>query len=162
MTIADEDVRAPALRLMSLPREITLRLLLEKPTAGVDFGLQEGRGNPYQVIQKQRSDGHDLAFEFNLTVRTGKTGAPDFAGPIVQGSAGERFFYIDIGTYAGQTNTEWSRRLKVPLCGITWDMINSKRVGVANIPGTGKDGGPSCAYEWRRRVDPSWRWRFGK
>ena len=144
------------------PREITLRLLLEKPTAGVDFGLQQGHGSSYQVIQKQRSDGHDLSFEFNVTVKIGKDGAQDFAGPIVQGSAGERFFYIDIGTYAGQANTEWSRRFKVPLCDITWAMINSKRVFVASIPGTGKDGGPSCAYEWRRRVDPSWRWRPGK
>jgi len=147
---------------MNLPQVVTLRLLLEKPTAGVDFGLQEGRGSSYQVIQKQRSDGRDLSFEFKVTVKTAKDGAPNFAGPVVQGSAGERFFYIDIGTYAGQTNTEWSRRLKVPLCGITWDMINSQRVLVANIPGTGKDGGPSCAYEWRRRVDPSWRWRLGK
>jgi hypothetical protein len=144
------------------PRQLSLRLLIEKPTAGVDFGLQEGRGSSYQVIQKQRSDGRDLSVEFNVTVKTGKDGAPDFAGPIVQGSADERFFYIDIGTYAGQSNTEWSRRLKVPLCGITWDMINSQRVLVANIPGTGKDGGPGCAYEWRRRVDPSWRWRPGK
>jgi len=143
------------------PREITLRLLLEKPTAGVDFGLQQGRGSSYQVIQKQRSDGHDLSFEFNVTVKIGKDGAPDFAGPIVQGLAGEGFFYIDIGTYAGQTNTEWSLRLKVPLCNITWAMIKSQQVLVASIPGTDKDGGPSCAYEWRRRVD-SWRWSPGK
>ena len=147
---------------MSLPQEVTLPLLLEKPTAGVDFGLQEGRGSSYQVIRKQRSDGHDLGFEFNVTVKTARDSAPDFAGPIVQGSAGERFFYIDIGTCAGQANTEWSRRLKVPLCGITWDIINSRKVLIASIPGTGKDGGPSCAYEWRRRVDPSWRWRPGK
>ncbi|HBB95106.1 MAG TPA: hypothetical protein DC054_06920 [Blastocatellia bacterium] len=145
-----------------MPQEVTLPLLLEKPTAGVDFGLQEGRGSSYQVIRKQRSDGHDLGFEFNVTVKTARDSAPDFAGPIVQGSAGERFFYIDIGTCAGQANTEWSRRLKVPLCGITWDIINSRKVLIASIPGTGKDGGPSCAYEWRRRVDPSWRWRPGK
>ena len=151
-----------ALRLMSLPRGITLRLVLEKPTTGVEFGLQEGRGSSYQVIQKQRSNGHDLEFEFNVIIKAAKDGAPDFAGPFVQGSAGGRFFYIDIGTYAGQTNTPWSRRLKVPLCDITWDMIKSPRVLVASVPGTGKDGGPSCAYEWRRRVDPSWRWRPGK
>ena len=79
---------------MSLPREITLRLLLEKPTAGVDFGLQEGRGSSYQVIQKQRSDGHGLTFEFKVKVKSAKDGAPDFSGPIVQGAASERFFYI--------------------------------------------------------------------
>ena len=75
------------------------------------------------------------------------------------GKAGERFFYIDIGSYAGQQDTQWSRRLKVPLNLITWDLIKSGKVLAAKIPGTGKDGGPSCAYEWRKRVDPSWNWR---
>jgi hypothetical protein len=150
------------LNLMDLPRQITLRLVLEKATAGVDFGLQEGRGSSYQVIQKQRSVGRNLIFEFIVTVKAAKDGAPDFGGPFVQGPAGERFFYIDIGAYARQPNTEWSRRLKVPLCNITWAMIKSRQVLVASIPGTDKDGGPSCAYAWRRRVDPSWRWRSGK
>ena len=147
---------------MKFPREVTLRLIFEKPTTGVDFGLQEGHGSSYQVTQKQRAAKHDLVFEFSVKVKAGKDGAPDFAGPIVQGSTGERFFYIDIGTYAGQTNTQWSRRLKVPLCDISWDMIDSQKVLIARIPGTGKDGAPSCAYEWRRRVGPSWRWGLGK
>jgi Family of unknown function (DUF5990) len=146
----------------SMPQEVALRLILEKPTAGVDFGLQEGRGNSYQVIKKQRSAGRNLKFDFSVTVKTGKDGSPDFAGPLVQGPTGERFFYVDIGTYAGQTNTQWSRRLKVPLSLITWDLINSGKVLMAKIPGTGKDGGPSCAYEWRKLVDPSWKWQTEK
>jgi hypothetical protein len=141
------------------PLEITLRLTLEKPTAGVDFALQEGRGSAFQTIQKQRSTGRDLKFEFRVAVRTGKDNAPDFGGPFVQGPLGDRFFYINIGTYAGQLNTEWSRRLKVPLSVIAWDVIRSQKVLVASIPGSGKDGGPSCAYEWRKRVSPSWQWR---
>jgi hypothetical protein len=142
--------------------EITLCLTLEQPTAGVDFGLQLGRGTLFEIIQKQRSTGRDLSFEFNVAVRPGKDNSPDFAGPFVQGPVGDRFFYIGIGTYAGQTNTEWSRRLKVPLSGITWNAIRSQHTLVATIPGTGKDGGPSCAYEWRKRVDPSWRWQVEK
>jgi hypothetical protein len=138
---------------------VTLRIVLERPTAGVDFGLQEGHGSVYQVTDKQRSKGGDLEFEFTVTAKTGSNdNEPDFAGPFVQGTKGDRFVYIDIGTYAGQTNTKWSRRLKIPLSGITWRMIDSGKVLVARIPGTGKDGGPSCAYEWRRRVGPSWRW----
>ena len=147
---------------MNAPHEVTLRLTLERPTRGVDFGLQKGRGSTYETIQTQRSNGGDVEFEFTITVKTGKDGLPDFSGPFVQGAAGERFFYIDIGTYAGQKNTCWSRRLKVPLSGITWDLINSKNVLIATIPGTGKDGGPSCAYEWRKRVSPSWAWELGK
>ena len=39
---------------------------------------------------------------------------------------------------------------KIPLNEITWEMIDSvaeglKRFLQATIPGTGKDGGPSCA-----------------
>ncbi len=143
-------------------REIILRLTLEKPTAGVDFALQQGRGRPFTTVQKQRSTGRDLKFEFPVKVKSGRNSAPDFAGPYVQGAAGERFFYINIGTYAGQTDTPWSRRLKVPLYMIKWDEIESGRLLTATIPGTAKDGGPSCAYEWRKRVDPSWRWEARK
>ena len=139
-------------------KEITLRLTLTKPTADVDFGLQQGRGGRFTIVQKQRSTGRDLKFEIPLTVKTGKQGGPDFTGPYVQGAAPERFFYINIGTYAGQTDTPWARRLKVPLYMIGWDTIESGPVLTATIPGTDKQGGPSCAYEWRKRVDPNWRW----
>jgi hypothetical protein len=65
------------------------------------------------------------------------------------GSPGERFVYIDIGTYAGQTDTSWSRRLKIPLSGITWDVIDklsdhSRPILEACVSGTAKDGGPNC------------------
>jgi hypothetical protein len=142
---------------------VTLRIVLEKPTAGVDFGLQKGHGNDYEVVAKQRSKGSDLEFELTVTAKTGRdNNLPNFTGPFIQGPAGERFVYINIGTYAGQTNTRWSRRLKIPLSGITWDLLKSGKVLVAQIPGAGKDGGPSCAYEWRKRVSPSWQWQLGE
>jgi hypothetical protein len=49
--------------------------------------------------------------------------------------------------------------LKIPLSGITWAMLRSQKVLRANVPGTGKDGGPSCAYSWRKAVGPSWSWQ---
>ena len=75
---------------------------------------------------------------------------PNFLGSFVQGPPGQRFVYIDIGTCAGQTNTVWNRRLKIPLSGITWDLLNklssdSQMILEARVPGTGKDGGPNCA-----------------
>ena len=105
--------------------EISLRIVLRKPTAGVDFGLQKGRGSKYEVVQKQRSAGKDLEFEFSVGVKTDKDGAPDFSGPFVQGPRGDRYFYIDIGTYAGQTDSCWSRRLKIPLEGVPGKMIRT-------------------------------------
>ena len=134
-----------------MERELTLRIVLEKPTAGVDFGLQKGRGNDYETVQTQRSKGKDLHFEFTVRAKqTGKNDGPNFLGPFVHGPTGERFVYIDIGTYAGQTGTCWSRRLKIPLRGITWEMIDrasadTKSIVETLVPGTGKDGSPSCA-----------------
>src|SRR6185503_20049269 len=108
-----------------MERELTLRIVLEKPPVDVDFGLQKGRGNDYETIQKQRSKAKDLYFEFTARVKAGRKGAmPTFLGPFVQGPPGARFVYLDIGTYAGQTDSCWSRRLKIPLSGITWAMID--------------------------------------
>lgn len=139
--------------------ELILRIVLGKPTAGVDFGLQKGRGSEYEVVQKQRSTGKDLKFEFTAGLKTDKDGAPDFCGPFVQGPRGDRYFYIDIGTYAGQVNTYWSRRLKVPLSCISWDLIDSDSTLIAHIPGTASDGGPSCAYSWLKCLDRPWQWQ---
>jgi hypothetical protein len=124
---------------------VTLRIVLLRPPAGVYFGLQKGRGSAYETVQRQRSDGQDVTFELAIGVKGSRSAPPIFVGPFVQGPSGGRFIYIDIGTYAGQTDTGWSRRLKIPLSGIGWDMIESQKVLEARVPGTGRDGGPSCA-----------------
>ncbi len=130
---------------------VALRINLIAPPSGVDFGIQEGKGYDYKTIQIQRSKGTDLRFDFSVTVkRNGDDGLPNFAGRLVQGPPTGRFVYIDIGKSAGQTNSEWERRIKIPLEGITMQMIdqvsdNPKRRIQASIPGTGKDSGPSCA-----------------
>ena len=89
-------------------RELTLRIVLEKPPVDVDFGLQEGRGNNYETIQKQRSKTKDLYFEFTLRVKaTEKDSLPVFLGSLVQGPPSERFVYLDIGgTGAGRGTSQ--------------------------------------------------------
>jgi hypothetical protein len=146
----------------SHPTELSLRIILSKPTAGVDFALQQGHGRPFETVQKQRSKGSDLKFEFTVGVKAAKDGSADFRGAYVQGPAGERFVYVNIGTYAGQTDTPWSRRLKIPLMGIDWAMVDLEQTLTATIPGAGKDGSPNCAYAWRRDVDKSWGWKASK
>lgn len=129
-------------------REITLRILLEAPPPGVDFGLQEGRGNDYETVQTQRSKTSDLTFTFVVRAKQNTSGEPVFLGPFTQGPPQERFVYLDIGTYAGQNETQWSRRLKIPLRGISWKMVEqasgSSQVLETRVRGTGRDGGPSC------------------
>ena len=98
----------------------------------------------------QTYQGEDLVFDFPITVEDKGRGAPpNFLGPFAQGPADGRFVYVGVGTYAGQKDTPWSRRMKIPLAGISWPLIRRVldghgRVGV-RIPGTGKDGGPNCA-----------------
>ena len=134
-----------------MEHELTLCIVLESPPPGVDFGLQKGRGHDYETVQKQRSKNQDLQFEFTIrAIVDHKPGPPNFLGPFVQGPRGQRFIYIDIGTCAGQTDTVWARRLKIPLTGITDDMVVrlSEDQGFAletRVAGTGRDGGPNCA-----------------
>jgi len=132
-------------------RQITLRIVLESPPPGVDFGIQKGHGSMYEPIQTQRSTGSDLTFELNVALKmTGTVASADFGGPCVQGPRGGRFVYIDIGTLAGQRDTPWSRRLKIPLTGISSRLIDQASSGTdvvleACVPGTGRDGSPACA-----------------
>jgi Family of unknown function (DUF5990) len=130
-----------------MEQQLTFCIILESPPAGIDFGLQKGSGSNYEVVQKQRSKTGDLRFEFDARVKEGKDGLPTLLGSFVQGPPNGRFVYLDIGTYAGQTDSCWSRRLKVPLRGITWDVVKQASRGVleTRVPGTGKDGGPTCA-----------------
>ena len=130
--------------------EITLQIILVKPTPGVMFGLQKGSGSNYETVQKQIPVSDSLSFKFTITVKgdRSKDEYPRFSGSFVQGPAGSKFVYIGIGTYVGQPDSIWSRRLKIPLTGITWKDIQSLSelsILQTSVPGTGKDGGPNCA-----------------
>ncbi|QIP17819.1 hypothetical protein G8759_14770 [Spirosoma aureum] len=147
-----------------MKQDIIVRIVLQKPTEGVDFGLQKGSGHPYETIQLQQALAQDIRFECSVTVKGDrqKDEKPGFFGPFVQGSPPEKFIYIDIGTYAGQTESIWGRRLKVPLRGITWDTIeevitSSDLVLETQVPGSGKDGSPACAT-----VKPFGGWKINK
>lgn len=132
-----------------MEREIKLRIILEKPTADTDFGIQQGSGHTYVTLQKQKSTGEDLTFEERVKVKSSADESPVFLGAVTQGSPKERFIYIDIGRAAGQLDTLWSRRLKIPLKSITWELIQQldtaqQAVLEVRVPGVGKDGGPNC------------------
>ncbi len=129
-------------------KDLFLRIVLQNPPPGVVYGLQKGKGSNYETIQKQTSNSADLIFDFTVDAKTGEDGKLVFLGPFAQGTPQDRFIYIDIGSCAGQTDTPWSRRLKIPLFGITKELIEQLPDGKAlttNVPGRGKDGSPNCA-----------------
>jgi len=130
--------------------EVPIRIILVDPPAGVDFGVQRGRGAKYETLHVQRRSRGDIVFDFSLTVNDARKDAPNFVGPFAQGPSAGRFLYLDVGTYAGQKDTHWSRRIKIPLRDISWPLVKKVMANpglalVAKIPGKGRDGSPSCA-----------------
>jgi len=128
---------------------LTLKIILENPTAGVDYGLQEGKDSDFNTIQTKRGNGKDLKFECSVRVKFNEGKNPVYLGPFAQGPSNDRFIYIDIGTCAGQIDSCWSRRLKIPLSGITMEMVQQvlsdpKQLIETIVPGSGKGGGPNC------------------
>jgi hypothetical protein len=69
-------------------RDLVFRIIIEQPPAGVDFALQKGSGSVYETVQKQRSQGTDLVFEFEPSVKEGVSdGMAALGGPFCTGSA---------------------------------------------------------------------------
>jgi hypothetical protein len=128
--------------------QITLRITLLHPPAGVRFRLQRGR---FDLVEPSRDDSHSISFDFYVRVAERERDAPPrFLGPFAQGPPAKRFVYVNSGKQAGQAQSCWDRRAKVPLAGVTWALIEqaiSTPGGVieAQIAGTGRDGGPACA-----------------
>jgi hypothetical protein len=131
-----------------MEREIPLRITLVHPPRDVVFCLQRGKE---EIASPVRSAGDDLSFDLSLRVRDGRPdGLPNFLGAFAQGPPAGRFVYFNSGTSAGQADSCWTRRGKVPLSGITWPMIEEvlgtpDAVLEARVAGTAKDGGPACA-----------------
>ena len=131
--------------------QVPVQIVLQQPPAQVVYALQKGSGPQYDTEQKQTSAlNSNLIFSFGIEVKGDEKAdaQPDFKGPYVQGPKNERFIYVNIGTYAGHAQSEWGRRLKVPLRDINWAMVNNAvadNVLQTIVPGTAKDGTPNCA-----------------
>jgi len=128
--------------------ELPLRIRVLQPLKDVSYFLQQGKGELVAPVQDTEAE---LVFE--LTVRLGKPradGGPNLLGPFVQGPPAGRFVYINSGTLAGQPDSPWTRRAKVPLTAITGSMIEEllatpSAVLEVRIAGVAKDGGPAHA-----------------
>ena len=133
-----------------MKKSVKLHIILENPLEGVLFGLQKGKGTDYDTIQKQISDAQDLHFNLTADIKADVDGLPDFFGDSIHGVRNGRFIYINIGTSAGQIDSCWNRRLKIPLRNITWVMLdkiseNAPFILETKVNGRGKDGSPNCA-----------------
>jgi hypothetical protein len=137
--------------------EVALRITLVDPPAGVLFALQRGKDQP---VAQTRASGPELSFDFHVEVGGAADGEPVFYGPFTQGPPDGRFVYVNSGTYAGDTASEWGRRAKVPLGGLTGSLIaetlqTPESFLEARISGKSRDGGAVCASV--PLLPPGWR-----
>ena len=129
-------------------RQVPLRIIVDSPPGGVVFAVQRGRGDLHQPT---RSSSEALSFDFAVRARSADdSGGVRLLGLFVQGPPGGRFAYVSSGTYAGDSSSCWGRRAKVPLTGITADLVEALEATPgawleARIAGTAADGGPACA-----------------
>jgi hypothetical protein len=139
---------------------LPLRITVIQPPAGVLFRLQRGKSD---LVPPARTSEESLSFDFTLRVVGDRAaGAPNLRGDVAQGPPAARFVYVNSGTSAGQAESCWTRRAKVPLAGIGWDLIEEALAGrgmllEARIQGTARDGGPACATV--PLLEGGWRFR---
>src|SRR3954462_8060341 len=100
---------------------LRLRINVHHPVPGVTLRMQRGRD---QLVEPVGTTRDRMIFEF--TVRVGvRNGRPNFLGDFTQGPADARFVYVNAGSPAGQHNTPWSRRAKIPLTGLSRKLIDA-------------------------------------
>ncbi len=141
-----------------MEREIPFRITVLQPPSGVTFRMQEKKDG---LVPASQTLDDRLVFDFPLRLVGERAGGPPvFRGAFAQGPPSGRFVYINSGTSAGQFSSPWTRRAKIQLSGVTWDLIDQVLAGgnavmEARFAGTGKDGGPACATV--PLLDGGWR-----
>lgn len=120
---------------------ITLRLTLADPVPGVRYSLQQDDA-PFEPVTAT-----EAPLSFDVPIRLSDDNR--FLGPFVRREGKERrFVYIRIGTSAGDHASVWSRRAKIDIHDIPPTLLDQARAGrtlEVVLPGTGKDGSPTCA-----------------
>ena len=141
------------------PTDLPLRIVVEGPLAGVAMAMQHGDSRGARLVKPVGASPDALVFDFTVTLNGSTTaGAPRLLGPFVQGPPDGRFVYINSGTSAGQCGSPWTRRIKVPLSGLTWDLFEDLPGNgrlTARIAGVARDGGPACASV--KLLPPGWK-----
>lgn len=126
----------------------TIQVCLEvaDPPAGVTLAVQRGKD---QLLEPVERTPERLVFVFTLTVAELDAVPVRLTGEFAQGPADGRFVYVNSGTLAGQPDSAWTRRAKVPLSGISAGLVQAAieqgRPLVATVAGQGRGGGPLVA-----------------
>ena len=138
--------------------ELPIRIVVEDPVPGLAIALQRGQAGKAVLVLPASRSAEAVVFDLEVAVDGGlPDGQPRLLGPYVQGPPAARFVYLPLGRYAGQADSEWGGRIKVPLSGFGWAEIEALSPGarlVARIPGRSPNGGPALASV--RLLPPGW------
>lgn len=122
-----------------MTEQLTLRLTVQNPVAGLHYSLQDARNGPVDV---RLSNGTPLSFDVPITLKPERT----LAGPFVRREGKQRrFVYIAISGQVPEFDLVISRRAKIDVHDIPAELLRSGTIIEAILPGRGKDGTPSCA-----------------
>lgn len=139
--------------------DLPLRIVMEDPVPGVAIVLQQGASAKARLVGPTASSPSAMTFELEVSVDGPlPDGRPRLLGLYVQGPPDARFVYLCVGQLAGQPGSPWTRRVKVPLGGLSWALIEALAPGAwleARIAGRARDGGPACASV--PLLGPGWR-----
>lgn len=138
--------------------ELPIRIVVENPVPGLAMALQRGRTAQAELVSPSSQSAAAVVFDLTLTVDGSLAdGRPRLLGRYAQGPPEARFVYLSVGKYAGQAESEWGGRVKVPLGDLGWDAIEALPPGsglTARITGRSPKGGPALASV--RLVPPGW------
>jgi hypothetical protein len=127
---------------------VGIRIVITDPVPGVALALQSGQ---FDLVAPSASTPSTATFDFTLEVgQPSSGGAVVWYGPFTQGPPAARFVYITVGRRAGQFDSPWERRAKIPLGGISTELIERAAgqpgsVLAVSVSGRGRDGSPVCA-----------------
>jgi len=136
---------------------VPFRIVIVNPPEDVNFCLADDEDN---LVSVTRSAGADISLDLEAIVKPNRrTGAPNFTGKFAMGTPSKRFFYVNIGKFAGQPDSPWERRAKIWISDVSWETVKEvasdpSKILVARYMGRDKDGSPSCAA--RDLLDGTW------
>jgi hypothetical protein len=147
---------------VAIPVRVRLRGLPPAASVGrqrIEAGLQRGK----EIVQSRPPTGDTLELTGELRLKAADTvarrQAPVFLGPFTHGPPAGRFLYV---AWTGEENgiRAMFRRLKLPLGGITWTLIDAALrepggILAGTVAGRARDGGPACATV--PLLDGGWR-----
>jgi hypothetical protein len=138
--------------------ELAIRIVVVDPVPGLAIALQRGKAAKATLVPPTSRAPDAVIFDLEVTVDGRlQDGRPRLLGPCVQGPPEARFVYLPVGKYAGQADSEWGGRVKVPLDSLCWDQIQLLLPGArlaARITGQSPKGGPALASS--RLLPPGW------